>query len=118
MKNEKKLQLAIEAAVQAGEILINSYNENLNPSVKESLRDIVTEADKSAEKSIIDILTKNDSEIAIISEETNPINVTDAETYWTIDALDGTVNYLNHIPFFSVSISYVENNNLEIGVIY
>jgi myo-inositol-1(or 4)-monophosphatase len=38
--------------------------------------------------------------------------------HWYIDPLDGTVNYVHGIPFFSISIAYAEAGELILGVVY
>ncbi len=35
-----------------------------------------------------------------------------------IDPLDGTTNYLHGIPYFAVSIAYLEKNETKVGVVY
>ena len=38
--------------------------------------------------------------------------------FWIVDALDGTVNYLNRIPIFASSIAYYEKKDFILGCIY
>src|SRR5581483_7988318 len=40
------------------------------------------------------------------------------DSYWLIDGLDGTMNFLHHIPFFCASVAYVENHRPIVGVCY
>ena len=118
MDNEHRLEIAIRAAVAAGNTLIQHYDDKLHVSKKESLRDIVTEIDKIAESQVIGILQSLPDETAIISEEAGLVKMSKSERSWVIDALDGTVNYVNHIPFFAVSIALIEKGEPTIGVIY
>jgi myo-inositol-1(or 4)-monophosphatase len=118
MKNNAHMETAIKAAVSAGTILTRYYTEKVEVSNKESTRDIVSEVDKIAENNIIEILKKYDDSISIITEEQGRIYQKSKDKYWLIDALDGTVNYIHHIPFFSVSIAYVENNVAQAAAIY
>src|SRR6185436_13368815 len=41
-----------------------------------------------------------------------------ADRMWVIDPLDGTSNYLQHFPIWSVSIALRENDETVVGVIY
>jgi len=118
MKNNSMLEYAIKASVAAGKILLDNYNEKLKVSSKESHRDIVTEIDKLAEDEIISILKDYDENISIITEEQGNIINKSKDKYWLIDALDGTVNYINRIPFFCVSIAYIENEIITVAAIY
>ncbi len=116
-KKQEMLNVAISAAVAAGNFLLEHSNDFIKTSLKESLRDIVTEVDKYAEKKIIDILKDYNSNIPISAEESGII-YKEEKNYWIIDALDGTVNYVNHIPFYAVSVAFVEDNLPIVGVVY
>jgi myo-inositol-1(or 4)-monophosphatase len=37
---------------------------------------------------------------------------------WVVDPIDGTANFARGIPHFAISIAFVRNNRVEIGVIY
>jgi myo-inositol-1(or 4)-monophosphatase len=71
---------------------------------------IVTDADLASEKIILDRIAKFFPDHAIISEESGQLNVNRAagQKVWIIDPLDGTTNFANSFPFFSVSIGYGE----------
>jgi myo-inositol-1(or 4)-monophosphatase len=118
MNREARLETAISAAVAAGDILIRHYHEKVNATSKESLRDIVTEIDRMAESCIIDIISRVQGNESIIAEERGVVMGSGENGFWLIDALDGTVNFVNHIPFFCVSIAYVENHQPILGAIY
>lgn len=118
MKNELLMQIAIKAAMSAGKILLQNYGDLKEISQKQSYRDIVTNIDKQAENAMIEILYDFDPNISIITEEQGKIINSSQNKYWLIDALDGTVNYVNQIPFFSVSVAYVENNVIIASAIY
>ena len=117
MSIDKSLEVAIKAAMAAGNILKENYKENISSNVKESNRDVVTEIDKVAEANVLEILKTFDSSISIISEEHGDTKGS-SDLCWVVDALDGTVNYLHQVPFFCVSIALIKNNNPLIGVIY
>jgi len=119
MNRKKMLTIAMSAAVAAGNILNDHSNDFLKASSKESFRDIVTEVDKYAENEIIKILKMHDSSIPFLSEESRFIEGINEKDYqWIVDALDGTVNYVNHIPFYAVSIALMEKGRPVVGVIY
>lgn len=118
MSNDVLVEYAIKASVAAGKILLANYNEQLQVSKKESARDVATEIDKLAENEIISILKSCDPDISIITEEQGKVVDKSVSRYWLIDALDGTVNYINHIPFFCVSVAYIENDVITAAAIY
>jgi len=117
MNKEQVLEIAISAAVAAGNFLLKHSNDFIKESSKESLRDIVTEVDKYAEKKIIEIL-KNNSSSSILTEESGRIPGKNRKSYWIVDALDGTVNYVNHVPLYAISIAFIEDSFPNVGVVY
>jgi myo-inositol-1(or 4)-monophosphatase len=113
----KRLEVAISAAVSAGDALMEHYGRVQKTENKESLRDVVCEIDGIAEQAVLSILQKLDADCTVLTEESGLVgNKSDA--YWIVDALDGTVNYIHKIPFFCVSICYWINKKPVIGVIY
>lgn len=116
-KEQEMLKVAMSAAVAAGNFLLEHSNDFVKASPKESLRDIVTEVDKYAEEKIIEILKDYNSNIPILTEESR-ITFKGGKNYWIVDALDGTVNYVNHIPFYAVSIAFVKDNSPILGAVY
>ena len=117
---QEKLEIAISAAVAAGNILLERSDDLLRKQhSKESLRDTATEIDLYAEKKIIEIL--KDTKYPILAEESGvigKINNSKKDKYWVVDPLDGTVNYINHIPFYAVSIAFIEDGFPSVGVVY
>jgi myo-inositol-1(or 4)-monophosphatase len=118
MKNTALLEVAIKAAMKAGRELRERYDDQLRTIAKESFRDIYSEADQAAEDCAIQVLRDHDPDIAILSEERGYSGAADAEDYWIVDALDGTVNYVHQVPFFSVSIAHVSKGKATAAAIY
>ena len=118
MSKAEYLETALKAAVSAGNLIEERHKDILNVSRKESLRDIVTHVDKLAENQIIDILKDYDKDIPILTQESGLVQGKTEKTYWIVDALDGTVNYVNHIPFYAVSIALFDKNKITVGVIF
>src|SRR3989344_6613524 len=116
----KKLEIAIRAAVAAGNILHKQTGDTfyLTRVKKESFRDIATEADIYAEKKIIEII-KQDDDSPIVSEESGIYgNLDEKKNFWVVDPLDGTVNYTHNFPLYAVSVAYLEQGVPVVGVIY
>ena len=105
--------------MKASRSLIRDFGEieNLQVSTK-GPGDFVTSADKRTEKILIDELQKAHPEYGIIAEETGIINKSNTEKRWVIDPIDGTMNFLNGIPQFAISIGYEEKGEIICGVIF
>ena len=91
--------------------------ENLQVSAK-GPGDFVSSADKRTEKILIDELQKAHPEFGIITEEAGVINKSNIKNRWIIDPIDGTMNFLNGIPQFAISIAYEEDSEIKCGVIF
>lgn len=119
--NSQYLDIALNAAKIAGQFLKEKFILNKNEFLEKSgEQGIVTKADKTSEKIIIELLSK--TKIAILSEEAEENDLLEflrtKEKFWVIDPLDGTTNFVSGLPLFSVSIALVENGETTLGVIY
>jgi myo-inositol-1(or 4)-monophosphatase len=117
MRDHKFLRTAIEASVQAGKLLMQHWEKEVRATPKESLRDVVTQVDRAAEDLILDHLRRADPGIPVMAEESGRTGG-EAELLWLVDALDGTVNYVNRVPLFCTSVALFRGNSPVLGVIF
>jgi myo-inositol-1(or 4)-monophosphatase len=117
--NSPQINLITRACMKASRSLIRDFGEieNLQVSTK-GPGDFVTSADKRTEKILIDELQKAHPEYGIITEEAGIINKSNTKNRWIIDPIDGTLNFLNSIPQFAISIGYEEDGEIICGVIF
>ena len=117
--NSPQINLITRACMKASRSLIRDFGEleNLQVSSK-GPGDFVSSADKRTEKTIIEELQKAHPEYGIITEETGIINKENTQNRWIVDPIDGTMNFLNGIPQFAISVGYEENNEIKCGVIF
>ena len=113
------LNLMIKASEKASKALIRDFGEveNLQVSAK-GPGDFVTSADKRTEKILINELQKAHPDYGIITEESGIINKSNLKNRWIIDPIDGTMNFLNGIPQFAISVGYEEEGEVICGVIF
>ncbi|MBD3184692.1 inositol monophosphatase [Candidatus Poribacteria bacterium] len=107
--------LAVKAAREASKILIDNFGKIKNIDIK-GIKDLVSNVDIASEKRIIDILTTNCPDHAVLCEESEGINI-NSEYKWIIDPLDGTHNYIYGINVFGVSIALECKGEIILGVI-
>ena len=117
--NSPQINLITRACMKASRSLIRDFGEieNLQVSAK-GPADFVSSADKRTEKILIDELQKAHPEYGIITEETGIINKSNIKNRWIIDPIDGTMNFLNGVPQFAISIGYEEDGEIKCGVIF
>ncbi len=112
------LNLAKEAAIEAGSIIMKYYQKDYDVHQK-SYHNPVTTADKEADEKIKEILLSNNSDYGWLSEETVDSKERLSKKYiWVVDPLDGTKEFIEGIPNFVVSIALVEDNKPILGVLY
>ena len=113
------MNVIYNACMKASKSLIRDFGEveKLQVSAK-GPGDFVTAADKKTEKIIIEELLKAHPDYGILSEEAGVINKENKDHRWIIDPIDGTLNFLNGIPHFAISIGYEENNEIVCGLIF
>ena len=117
--NSPRINLITKACMKASRSLIRDFGEIENLQVsKKGPGDFVTSADKRTEKILINELQKAHPEYGIITEETGVINKSNLRNRWIIDPIDGTLNFLNGIPQFAISIGYEEDGEIKCGVIF
>lgn len=110
------LNIAIDAAKKAGAIALRYFETSVVREVKAD-KSFVTAADKEAEAAIIADIKKHFPDHGILGEESGEVK-TDSPYSWVIDPLDGTGNFVNGIPLFSVSIAVIENGKPIAAVVY
>jgi myo-inositol-1(or 4)-monophosphatase len=117
--NSPRMTVIYNACMKASKSLIRDFGEieKLQVSSK-GPGDFVTAADKRTEKIIIEELLKAHPDYGILSEEIGQINKENLDHRWIIDPIDGTLNFLNGIPHFAISIGYEEKGEIVCGLIF
>ncbi len=106
----------IEIARKAGDVIRTGFDSTNEISLKSEI-DLVTETDKRAEELILSEIKRKYPEHNIIAEESEN-SISFAEHVWMIDPLDGTTNFAHKLPIFSVSIAYLYQGEIVLGVVY
>ncbi len=111
---------ALSIAQLAGERIVEVYGSDFDVEIK-SDNTPVTTADLAAHDIIIDKLQQLTPCLPVLSEESDDISFEERNrwpSYWLVDPLDGTREFLRRNGEFSVNIALVHNNVPIAGVIY
>ncbi|MFI7214267.1 inositol monophosphatase family protein [Micromonospora maritima] len=100
----KLRDLAREMARLGGAELLRRFGDHGRVDYKSSPTDPVSEADRAAEKAIVEVLHRRRPGDGILAEEGSD-QASGTGLRWVIDPLDGTVNYISGIPFWCVSVA-------------
>lgn len=77
-----------------------------------------TVADHAAQDAIIARLAAHDRTIPVLAEEGAVKALRRAERLWVVDPIDGTLNFSRAVPFYCVSIAYVEDGEVRAAAIH
>lgn len=110
-----ELDIAMEAAVRAGEIIMMIYQKAFEVSIKDD-NSPVTEADLASNEVIKEILLPAGH--ALLSEEdADDSQRLSEDTVWIVDPLDGTSDFVDRTGEFTIMIALVRNGTPILGVI-
>jgi myo-inositol-1(or 4)-monophosphatase len=100
------LAVAEEAALAAGELLRARFEAGVERALatKSTPTDLVSEADLASERAIRAVLGARRPGDAVLGEEGGQAGA-DGALLWVVDPLDGTLNFLQGIPAWCVSVA-------------
>ena len=115
---EELIQLAKLAAFEAGKEILKVYETDFSVETK-SDDSPLTLADQAGHDKIVSFL--NETNIPILSEEGKHLNFNQRkewDSFWLVDPLDGTKEFVKRNGEFTVNIALIKNNIPVMGVIY
>jgi myo-inositol-1(or 4)-monophosphatase len=114
------LEIAKSQAVTAGALLLESFRDGGEHEIasKSTPTDLVSEADRLAERVIREGLAEQRPQDGFLGEESGAGDAGSSGLRWVVDPLDGTVNFLFGIPQWCVSIAVQDEHGSLAGVIY
>lgn len=101
---DELLACALEAASAGSAELKARHGGPLQINSKTSPEDAVTDADLAAEATVRAVISRLRPDDSITGEELDAHVGESAKVRWSIDPLDGTVNFTRGIPYFATSV--------------
>lgn len=113
------VDLATQAA-RLGAVILMQHWEHLGKDDADlkSRNDWVSRADRESEAAIVTFIRDHCPEDAILGEEGGISAEGTSGRTWIIDPLDGTSNYLQHFPIWSISIAVKADDEITTGVVH
>ena len=112
------LDVAMMAATRVSDILLGYFDGPAQGvSEKSTPTDLVSDADRAAEKFLLDFLRHERPDDGLLAEEGSGRPSKTGLT-WVVDPLDGTINFLFGIPVWCVSIAVRDEHGGVAGAIY
>ena len=116
---DELLKFAVQLAKAAGGIQLAYFRgDRLSIETKSNVYDVVTRADRESEELIAGMIAERYPDHAILGEEGGCRGNAASDWRWVVDPLDGTTNYSQGLPLFTVSIALQYRGETIVGVVY
>ena len=118
-ENKKKISKNLIATFEeAGNISLKLRKEGLKKEIKND-NTPVTNGDIEVNNLITSKIKQITPGIPIVSEESSTNKLDEnLKTFWLIDPIDGTYDYINGRDEFTINAGLIINNRPEVGIIY
>ena len=117
------VELAIRTAQDAGRVLLDhagrlAAGADLDVASKATPTDLVSDADRAAERTIAQHLRTARPDDGLLGEEGQASHRGTSGLRWVIDPLDGTINFLHGLASWCVSIAVEDEHGILAGVVH
>ncbi len=118
LDEKKKIVLDLIGTFEtASKLSLSLRKKGLKETIKED-NTPVTNGDLEVNKILIDKISELTPNIPTVSEETSlNKNLDNLSTFWLIDPIDGTYDYINNKDEFTLNAALILNNKPAIGII-
>lgn len=114
-----RLQTVAAITRDAGKLALGYFERRESLEIEhKGMQDLVSIADKNTEDFIRERLVQAFPDDMIIGEEGGTEAARAAGPVWIIDPIDGTMNFLRGVPYWSVAVALVVDGILQIGITY
>jgi 3'(2'), 5'-bisphosphate nucleotidase len=114
------LESVVALAKEAGRRILEIYGSDFRVAVKEDSSPL-TAADLASHHCLVEGLTALRPDYPIISEESKTLPFEERsgwETFWLIDPLDGTKEFIKRNGEFTVNVALIHRHQPVLGVVY
>ena len=114
----KEKELIDSLARKAGDTLMKQFRQDWALLKERSTaKEAATKYDKEVDRLIIEEIKRHYPHHSLLTEESGFLQ--DAPDWlWIVDSLDGTGDFANFNPFFSVCLAFMHQGELLLGAIY
>jgi myo-inositol-1(or 4)-monophosphatase len=113
-----RLAVARDAATAGGERALAGFRGELAIETKAGPTDFVTDADRAAQRRVVEEIRATYPDDPIVGEEDEtPNEVPDSGPAWIIDPIDGTANFVRGIQAWTTAVAAVEDGEPVAAVV-
>ncbi|TFH85483.1 inositol monophosphatase [Billgrantia azerbaijanica] len=120
MRPQQRLELAEAIAREAGERIADARREHTFSHHFKRGQELVTDVDVAVDTLISERLDARLPGESRLSEELAPERdvLAEADALWVVDPIDGTVNFAHGLRHVAVSIAWVSEGKVRLGVVH
>jgi myo-inositol-1(or 4)-monophosphatase len=113
------LEVAVRAARNGGQAAVARLGKPGYLTWK-GLRDVTSEASLEVQEAIVSTLLAEFPDSAVLAEEgpEDALVPVEAQHLWIVDPICGSMNFVQGIPYFAVSVALRTAGNIRVGVVY
>jgi myo-inositol-1(or 4)-monophosphatase len=108
-------RIAERAARAGGTTILSADPVAIDAAERKGAGDYVTAVDRASEAAIVALLAEATPSIPVVGEEGGGRA---GESYWLVDPLDGTANFLHGFPIVAVSVAFVRGASPVAGAVH
>ena len=107
-RHETRAAVAERAATAGAALAVEQFRTGIVAETKSSMTDLVTEADRAAQRRVIEVIESQFDGETIVGEEEDALKtVPDEGAAWIIDPIDGTNNFVDGIRVWGTAVAAV-----------
>ena len=111
------VELAVRLVRAAGSLARDMREEGVSVDRKKSFSDLVTDADRAAERLVHDTLARERPDDGVLGEEGTDRPGTSGRR-WVVDPVDGTWNFVHGIPWWCSALALTDGEDVVLGAVY
>ena len=106
----RRASVAVHAARAGADVAAASFRGDLEVDHKDGKTDVVTQADRDAQRRVIEVIEAAFPDDPVVGEEEDALKaVPETGPAWIVDPIDGTNNYVNGSPAFGTAVAAVRD---------
>jgi myo-inositol-1(or 4)-monophosphatase len=106
----RRAEVAARAARAGGQVALDAFRTDLDVETKDGKTDVVTRADRDAQRRVVEVLDGTFPGEPVVGEEGEGAAVVPAEgPAWIVDPVDGTNNYVRGLRVWATSVAAVHD---------
>ena len=113
---DERADCTLRAAEAGGAVALASFREDVAVETKAGKTDVVTQADRDAQRRVEATIRDGYPDERIVGEEDDePSAVPDEGPAWIVDPIDGTNNFVRGVPLWTTSVAATMNGAIVAG---